>query len=623
MKNLGEIKVNSNDPTKDMNIDTDATTAITLIASGTRKTKSNLTVPTFVEENPGDNLFDHQYSFEYQIGSGGIGVVYLARDNDLGRYVAVKRLSPKSLKSESLRRRFMQEAKAIAALNHIYIVHIYRLGTDSDGPYIVMEYVPGPVRGKKDNRPSRPYSLGDCVANEGPLQPDEAVDLAIKLCGALEYAHGCGVIHRDLKPSNVLLDQSKEPKIVDFGLARQLNVEMATPLTVPGEKILSVGYGAPEQEHDASTTDERADIYGLAALMYFSLTGKNPRYFRENDIPETLRAILTKALATRKEDRWSTVQEFRTALTVIKSPSTENTVYTAKTTWRCKWCDTLNPIAAQYCGECGWDGREFCFECNAENRIGVRFCGVCGADTRQYETACRVLDRCEALQQARDYEAAFQTAKSLTTFTPAGPRGHEIMTELQAIGEDAKRKPVRCEKLRKRIKAEIQAENYEQAAKCIDELNSIAPSAEFQDERNIIPDLIVERNLNHAKRALNEKRYDYAERTCKATLEGPAPEHEKTLRLIKTIRRKRLQAQALKGMAAALLLGIIYTTAAPPLYKLADNRPGTITYWRIAYTPLVKIHNLPVFKQILNTYAGIWNTSQMFKSENTTSRERP
>ena len=257
------------------------------------------------------------YAIQSKIGGGGMGVVYLAKDLKLGRYVALKRLNAQSNANAGLRKRFLNEARAVAALNHIHIVHIYALGEDADGPYIAMEYVSGPAATTGSRQlsgdpalPHAPVSLDRQVAENGQYTVNEAVDLLVKITKAVAYAHANGVIHRDLKPSNILLDETGEPKIVDFGLAH-LKASDASKLTVPGEKLLSLGYGAPEQETDASVSDERADIYGLGGILYFAITGQNPRYFREQDIPASLREALTKALATDREQRWPSAYSAR------------------------------------------------------------------------------------------------------------------------------------------------------------------------------------------------------------------------------------------------------------------------------------------------------------------------
>ena len=292
--------------------------------------------PVF-DEPRNDKLFD-QYTIYSKIGNGGMGVVYLARDRRLGRFVAIKRLNSQAQSIPSLRQRFLHEARAVATLSHVHIVHIYALGEDEDGPFIVMEYVAGPDETdvKKEAsagglvQPNPPLTLEQYVSRHGQLSTDEAVELLLKIGRAVAYAHASGVIHRDLKPSNVLLDKSNEPKIVDFGLARLMRKE-ESKLTVPGEKLLSLGYGAPEQESDASLSDERADVYGLGALLYFAITGQNPRYFREQDVPVPLRDVVVKALATDREQRWQSSVAFNEALHHIQTKTRVETP-TVKTT---------------------------------------------------------------------------------------------------------------------------------------------------------------------------------------------------------------------------------------------------------------------------------------------------
>ena len=165
------------------------------------------------------------YAICGKVGDGGMGVVYLARDRRLGRYVAIKRLNEKALADPILRQRFLQEARAVAALNHAHIVHIYALGEDALGPYIIMEYVSGPagtevVSAGQDSQPPKNLTLEQFINRNGPMTADEAVSMILKIANTMVYAHSCGVIHRDLKPANILLDPSMEPKLVDFGLAR-------------------------------------------------------------------------------------------------------------------------------------------------------------------------------------------------------------------------------------------------------------------------------------------------------------------------------------------------------------------------------------------------------------------
>ncbi|MCA9781924.1 MAG: serine/threonine protein kinase, partial [Candidatus Eremiobacteraeota bacterium] len=175
--------------------------------------------------------------------------------------------------------RFENEARAIASLSHFHIVHAYEVDEDVQGPYIAMEYVSGP--GEEGggawgpDLPMPPLTLEKRIKVQGPCSVEEAIAMGQKLCTALSYAHGRGLIHRDIKPANILIDEHQEPKIVDFGLARASNTE-SEGLTLAGAQMLTIGYGAPEQETDASTADHRADLYALGATLWYMLTAQSP-----------------------------------------------------------------------------------------------------------------------------------------------------------------------------------------------------------------------------------------------------------------------------------------------------------------------------------------------------------
>ena len=515
-----------------------------------------------------ESLFD-QYEILDKIGDGGMGVVYLARDRKLGRHVAVKRLNASALNRNDLKDRFLHEARAIAALNHIHIVHVYALGEDDDGPYIIMEYVPGPPGRDPARQPPAPYSLADKIHIEEPLSPADALDLIIKVCRAIEYAHGCGVIHRDLKPTNVLLDVSGEPKIVDFGLARRLSPDDER-LTVSGEKMLSLGYGAPEQEADASLADERADVYGLGAVLYFSLTGQNPRYFREADLPETLRAPIIKALKTDREKRWSSVREFAEALQSIQTPSTV-VIPSGKTTWRCKWCDTINPVAIPYCGECGWDGREWCVECADETRVGVPFCGRCGADARQYEAARRLRERLHQNLERRAYDIMVQQSTQLSGFQPIGPNGRRLLKELHDLRGEAERALNRRDELQASISREFSAGNYERARRLIQEYDTLATDHAFSDTMDRIPDLIRDRDLQRIRDLINRRSWKDAERLSLGLQDLVGPGAPEAHALLQAIHRHRWEMRLTQTAVWVVLVILLYLGTAPALYRLTTG----------------------------------------------------
>ena len=510
-----------------------------------------------------------QYLVQAKVGDGGMGIVYLARDVKLGRFVALKRLNAAANKNDALRRRFLNEARAVASLNHIYIVHIYAIGEDSEGPYIAMEYVPGPAAttgsrqlDDKTSLPHAPLSLDCQVAENGQYTVNEAVDLLVKITKAIAYAHANGVIHRDLKPSNILLDEDGEPKIVDFGLARRM-AEPECKLTVPGEKLLSLGYGAPEQEIDASVSDERADVYGLGGILYFTITGQNPRYFREQDIPVPLREALVKALATDREQRWPSAHAFLEALLAIQS-RTRVEPPPAKTTWRCKWCDKVNPLTIRFCSECGWDGVEPCPECGADNFIGTQFCGKCGADRRAYESVLALAAKVQKLINAGDFERASLLSTHTQNFEPAGPSGRAILKKMRDNHEFAQRQLIRREQLKSLIPQDFQSENFERAKSNIEEFRKLGGDPGYFAERfESIPNLISERDLQHAREALRGHEYHYALQLCNDLLRKGMPGEGECLALRKQTLKRRTLSRSLKIAAVLVAVFVLYALSMP------------------------------------------------------------
>ena len=546
---------------------------------------------------------ESQYQLIDKIGDGGMGVVYLARDRRLGRVVAIKRLNAHCLSEPHLKERLFQEARAVASLNHIHIVHIYALGEDTDGPFIVMEYIAGPKSDEPGRKPSPPFTLADRVHREGPLALDLAISLVEKLCRAIEYAHSCGVVHRDLKPTNVLLDESGEPKIVDFGLAR-VRTDQATPLTQPGEKMLSLGYGAPEQEADASLADERADVYGLGALLYFCITGKNPRYFRQNDLPEVLRMPIVKALETDREQRWTEVKALRTALMMAQTPN-DTTVSTGKVTWRCKWCDTVNPTLIRFCGKCGWDGGEFCAECGSESRFGTQYCGVCGADAKAYETARRVLEQMRLNIERKEFALVGQEEHHISGFRPQGVNGRRLVEQVRELGEKARAALRRRTALRTEIEREMLAHHYEQVRKYIEEYNTLAFDGDFDEMAKTLDRLQFERDIERLRGAVAAGHWDYASRLGSEIASRPSADAD---RLRQRIRRHFRWRRSLRWAAAALILFSLYLASAAPLYRFG----GDSRVFRMVMGPAVWLRTNTVLRLPLDAYARFFGIDPAF-----------
>lgn len=551
-----------------------------------------------------------QYRIRAKIGGGGMGVVYLAEDVQLGRFVALKRLTPQAKANASLRRRFLNEAKAVASLSHIYIVHIYGIGEDDEGPFIAMEYVAGQpsVTGVgaagTAATPPAPVSLETRVSENGQYTVDEAVDLLIKISKAVSYAHGRGVIHRDLKPANILLDASGEPKVIDFGLAL-MTQSTTQKITVPGEKLLSLGYGAPEQESGTMETDERADVYGLGGILYFVITGQNPRYFREQDIPSPLRDLLVKALATDRELRWPSAQAFLDALESVRSRTRIEQPPT-KTTWRCKWCDTINPITIRFCSECGWDGVDECPECGTENPTGSQFCSKCGTDIRMYENVRTILAKISKAADACQNEKVVMLSSSVKGFEPSGESGRGMLRDVGKIVERSRQKLARIEQLKSMIPMEMRADNYERASSFIAEYRRLSgDESAYADEAGRIPSLLAERDVNRARRALRKGEYSYALELCDGILDGVLPDDPDCLSLRRRVAFRRNVNIACKSLLLLAVLAIVYVMSLAPLARIYSGKSAPS--WVVsAFKPALSAYgdNSPLGRP-LSAYASL------------------
>ncbi len=217
-----------------------------------------------------------------QVGRGGFGVVYRARQEALGRTVAVKILSVAVLDEDS-RRRFDHECRALGTLSgHPNIVALYTSGVSAAGhPYLVMDYLPG-------------GSLADRIKREKPLSWTEVAGMGVKLAGALAAAHAAGVLHRDLKPENVLISAYGEPQLVDFGVARMQGDAATRTGLVTG----TLAHAAPEVLAGKSAS-EASDVYSLASTLYALVAG-HAAFARPGD--ETIHPLLTRILSEEPPD---------------------------------------------------------------------------------------------------------------------------------------------------------------------------------------------------------------------------------------------------------------------------------------------------------------------------------
>ncbi len=212
-------------------------------------------------ENYIGTTLNDRYEIIELIGSGGMAHVYKAIDTETDMTVAIKILKDEFLENSEIRRRFSNESKAIALLNHKNIVKIYDVSNDDELQYIVMELIDG-------------ITLKDYIKQEKVIGWKQAVYFASQILRGLQHAHDKGIVHRDIKPQNIMLLENGEIKITDFGIARFIGSETNT-IQNSKRTIGSVHYIAPEQAK-GDHTDERADIYSVGVILYEMLTGQLP-----------------------------------------------------------------------------------------------------------------------------------------------------------------------------------------------------------------------------------------------------------------------------------------------------------------------------------------------------------
>jgi serine/threonine-protein kinase len=200
------------------------------------------------------------YQVESVVGSGGIGVLYRARQLRLNRPVALKVVEPEVAADPVVRERLRREARTVAALDHPNVVPLYEAGEENGTVFIATRWVDG-------------TELGTLINAEGPLEPHRAARVAAQVASALEVAHEKGLVHRDIKPSNIILTSEDHAYLTDFGLTKR--AASASGFTGAGQMLGTIDYVAPEQI-EGGEADPRGDVYGLACVLYEMLAGASP-----------------------------------------------------------------------------------------------------------------------------------------------------------------------------------------------------------------------------------------------------------------------------------------------------------------------------------------------------------
>ena len=228
-----------------------------------------------------------RYRIDRELGAGGMATVYLAHDLKHQRNVAIKVMRPE-VSAELTADRFLLEIRTTANLQHPHIVPVFDSGTAEGQLFFVMPLIEG-------------ESLRDRLDREGPLPVDEAIRLVREVAGALDYAHGQGILHRDLKPENIMLSRG-HAMLADFGIARAAGTTGRERLTQTGMAIGTPAYMSPEQATGDRDIGPSSDIYGLAAILFELLTGEPPF------TGPTFEAILVKRF-TGSASRWHHARE--------------------------------------------------------------------------------------------------------------------------------------------------------------------------------------------------------------------------------------------------------------------------------------------------------------------------
>lgn len=277
---------------------------------------------------PGTTLAGGKYRLDKVLGQGGFGITYLASQTQLGARIAIKELFPSGSTRQSgkyvlppagtdpagwaqTKQDFTAEGRTVARFNHPDIVRVMDLFEENGTAYLVMEFLEG-------------QTLGSAIEKRGPLPPDEVVNIARRILGALSVVHGAGMLHRDIKPDNVYLDKAGRTVLIDFGSAR----DFAAGQTMSHTRLVTPGYAPLEQYSSSAKFGPYTDIYALGATLYHALTGHAPTPATDRTMgtplaplppgtPPALREAIERSLAVKIDERPQSTQEVMALLSQV------------------------------------------------------------------------------------------------------------------------------------------------------------------------------------------------------------------------------------------------------------------------------------------------------------------
>ncbi|MHC5110059.1 MAG: serine/threonine-protein kinase [Planctomycetota bacterium] len=362
-----------------------------------------------------------RYRAEQLLGQGGMGRVVKARDELLERDVAIKTIRPDLAADVSL-----NEAKAVANLQHPHIVPIYDVVREDGVDFIVMEYVPG-------------GDLHEMIRKRGNIPVARAVNIAMDLCDALAFAHENGIIHRDIKPGNVLMGRSATAKIADFGLA----VNDAEGMTI-GEIAGTLAYMAPEILKRKQNVDECSEVYALGVTLYQMLAGDPPHHQVTDQLDGCLRQVIEKATASDRSQRFATFRKFRAALQEANKQLRKNVSKIL-----CHECGDIL-TQADHCLACKTPAdllKIKCPECSENQGIDSDACLHCGAEIGAVSARAKTMLKAYRDASKQEWRNALQQLTMLDGEAELVGSAKTLMDKLKSKQQQADEMEQRARKL--------------------------------------------------------------------------------------------------------------------------------------------------------------------------------